>query len=109
MVLVRGEQLIFELEGREILEGGSGVLAAAIAVVNEAVELAAARDGLIEGIQGQCGRQVFPTVVGDAAARTGIQSEGQIKPALAGGDAGKITLPDLAGAIRGRHLGQPMG
>jgi hypothetical protein len=35
----------------------------------------------------------------DAAARTGIESKGQIKPALLGLDVGDIALPELAREI----------
>jgi hypothetical protein len=56
----------------------------------------------------QIDRHVFAAMMSDATAGERIQGEGQIKPAFAGGDVGKITLPDLAGPIGCRHAIEPV-
>jgi hypothetical protein len=55
---------------------------------------------VLEGPRGQLTEHVSPAAVCDAAARTGIESKGQIKPALLGLDVGDIALPELARGIR---------
>ena len=65
-------------------------------------------DGERKGRRGQLDTHVRAAVVGDTAARKGIQREGDKEPALAGGHVGEITLPDLARTIRRGDFGQPV-
>jgi hypothetical protein len=91
-----------------MLEGIGGILAAAITVVDKTNERSLTAHRVLEGPRGQLTEHVLPAVVCDAAARTGIESKGQIKPALLGLDVGDIALPELARTIRRRHLCQPV-
>ena len=47
-------------------------------------------------------------MVSDDPARTGVKSEGQIKPSFGGFDVGDVALPELARPIGRRHLGHPV-
>ena len=91
-----------------MLESICGILAATITVVDEASKRSLADHGMLEGRRGQLTEHVFPAGVSDAAARTAIEGKGQIKPALLGLDVGDVALPELAWAIRRRHLCQPV-
>ena len=91
-----------------MLEGIGGILAAAITVVDKTSERSLTAHRVLEGPRSQLTEHVLPTVVSDAAARTCIQSKGQIKPAILGLDVGDVALPELARAIRRRHLCQPV-
>ena len=62
----------------------------------------------IEGRSRQLNEEIFATVVSDDPARTGVKSEGQVKPSLGGFDVGDVALPELARSIWRRHLGQPV-
>ena len=91
-----------------MLKAIGGILAATITVVDEASERSLTGHCMLEGGRGQLTEQVLPAGVSNAAARTAIESKGQIKPALLGLDVGDIALPELARAIRRRHLCQPV-
>ena len=78
------------------LEGIGGVLAAAVAVVDEPRRRPLTLHGALEGRGGQRGGQVFAAVVGDAAARAGIEGEGGVEPAFSG--AGTASASGVARA-----------
>ena len=63
---------------------------------------------MLEGRRGQLSEHVLPAGVSDAAARTAIESKGQIKPTFLGLNVGDVALPELARAIRRRQLCQPV-
>ena len=91
-----------------MLKGIGGILAAAITVVDKTNERSLTGHCVLESRRGQFSEHVLPADVSDAAARTAIEGKGQIKPALLGLDVGDIALPELAWAIRRRHLCQPV-
>src|SRR5882724_2559082 len=94
--------------GGELREAIGGVLHAAIAMVKQARRRRLARHGEGEGGGGQLGAHVLAAVVGHAAARATIQSEGQIEPAFAGFDVGKVALPHHARTLGRGHFGEPV-
>ena len=81
-----------------MLEGIGGIMTAAITVVDKTNERSLTGHRVLEGPRSQLTGHVSPAVMCDAAARTGIESKGQIEPALLGLDVGDIVLPELARA-----------
>jgi hypothetical protein len=77
-------------------------------MVDQSRRRALAGSGQIEGRSRQLNKEIFATLVSDDPARTGVKSEGQVKPSLSGFDIGDVALPDAARSIWRRHLGQPV-
>jgi hypothetical protein len=47
----------------------------------------------IEGGSRELHKEIFPAMVSDDPARTGIESEGQVQPSLSSYDVGDVALP----------------
>ena len=73
---------------QEVPESAAAVLAATVAVEDEAGKRAARTQGLLERIEDQVGAQMAGQGSADDLARAEIDDHGQIKPARRGGDEG---------------------
>jgi hypothetical protein len=89
-------------------EGRGGVLAAAVAVMDEA-----GRDGLAlqsssEGGGDQGRRKLIATMMSENPSAAGIEGKGEVEPAFLGLEVSDIALPDLGWSIWRWDFGQPV-
>ena len=96
----RGHALAQAGLAQEFPESGAAVLAAQVAVEDEAGPDAARSQGLLEGRDDQVGAQMVGEGSADDFARAEVDDHGQIEPAGGGGDEGDVPGPDLVGLGR---------
>lgn len=89
-------------------EGRGGVLAAAVAVMDEAGGERLALESSREGGGDQGSREIVAAMMSDDPSATGIEGEGEVEPAFLGLDVSDIALPDLAWSIWRWDFGQPV-
>ena len=77
-------------------------------MVEQARRRRLARHGEGEGGGGQLGAHVLAAVVGHAAARAALESEGEKEPAFGSFDIGKSALPHHARTLGRGHFGEPV-
>ena len=80
-------------------EGGGGVLAAAVAVMDQTGWDGLALPSSSEGGGDQGRGEVIPAVMSDDLSAAGIQGEGEVEPAFLSLEISNIALPDLARSI----------
>ena len=89
-------------------EGGGGVLAAAVAVMDEASRDGVALPSSSEGGGDQGRREIIAAVMSDDLSAAGIEGEGEVELAFLSLDVSNVALPDLAWSIWRWDFGQPV-
>jgi len=89
-------------------EGGGGVLAAAVAVMDEASRDGVALPSSSEGGGDQGRGEIIAAVMSDDLSAAGIEGEGEVEPAFLGLEVSNIALPDLPRSIWRGDFGQPV-
>ena len=89
-------------------EGGGGVLATAIAVMDEAGPDGVALPSSSEGGGDQGRGKIIAAVMSDDLSAAGIEGEGEVEPAFLSLDVSNVALPDLAWSIWRWDFGQPV-
>ena len=105
-----GHALAQAVGGQEGAEHLAAILAAAVAVEDEARRGAAGGQSLLEGGGDQIGPHVVGQSPADDAARAEVDDEGEVEPAVLRGDEGEVADPDAVGPAGGgwsrRRLGE---
>ena len=99
----RGHALADPGRTQEISVSAAAVLAATVAVEDQAGQRIARSQGLLESSADQISAQMVGQGPADDLARAEVDDHGQIEPSGGGGDEGDVTGPDLVG-LGGQRL-----
>ena len=100
-----GHALADTCRGQHGAKSAAAILAATVAVEDEAACACAGGEGLAQGFSNEVAAQVIGELPADNAARAEVDDDGEVEPLFTGRDEGDVTGPDLIGQ-RGRGLSE---